>query len=92
MISKRELSGRRELKNIASVFDTVKGQRDKAIECLKWYWLHVEANLIQDSMIDLNQRVIKSKKTAFKEIENTIINSWDNFERMAEEIRKEMEE
>ena len=44
MITKRELSGRRELKTIASVFDTVKGQRDKSLECLEWFWINEDAD------------------------------------------------
>jgi len=95
MITKRELSGRRELKNIASVFDTVKGQRDKLLEMAEWYWLSGEAEQISDWLqIKKYQHGlavgILRAGAAQNEAKETVICAWNNFERLSEEIRKEM--
>ena len=92
MITKRELSARRDINTIAGVFDTVKCQRDKAIDCLSWYWTYWEATTLQDTLFNKTGDIVPGKESAFDELEETYDHAWDNFERMAEEIRKEMEE
>jgi len=91
MISKRELSGRRELKTIASVFDTVKCQRDKALECLEWFWFHEDATDMLDMVLTASGETVSGMEKAYDEIHETYIDSWQNFIRLSEEIRKEME-
>jgi hypothetical protein len=67
----------------------MKKETIKLQECLDWYFFHMEANEVQDLFIDPKQRIITSKRNAFKEIEQTIINSFDMCEQIANEIYHE---
>ena len=91
MISKRELSGRRDLKTIAVVFDIVKCQRDKALDCLSWYWFCEEAIELMEDFYNLPYEAREKRKPAIAEIEETALHAAGYRDALSEEIRKEME-
>ena len=91
MITKRELSGRRELKNIASVFDTVKCQRDKLLGCLEWYWFYWDCRETLNYLYSNKKIWHALNKETIDELDAWINCAYQNFDMAAEEIRMEME-
>ena len=82
MISKRELSARRDINTIAGVFDTVKCQRDKLFEMAEWYWFWQDARELQEvGQLCCYARV---------ELWRTIVYALGQFNDLSEEIRKEV--
>ena len=85
MITKRELSARRDINTIAGVFDTVKCQRDKLLEAMEFYWL------MNDALKILDDTYLEGRETAARELNKTVATARKTFKRLSEEIRKEME-
>ena len=72
-----------ELKASIRRFDTVKGQWDKSLECLEWFWINEDA----DRLLYAAGR----RYDAYGELEKTKNHAYENFYLLSEEIRKEVE-
>jgi len=68
-----------------------KYERDKLLECLEHYWFYLDASTLQDTMFDDEGDILPGKGAAFDELDKTCEAEWDNFSRIADQIRQEME-
>jgi hypothetical protein len=69
----------------------LKYQRDKMLECLEHYWIYLDATTLQDTMIEDENDILPGKQAAFYELGETYMDEWNKFEKLADEIRQEME-
>ena len=66
--------------------------KDKAIDCLSWEWIKPELFEILDMFFDNNNNLKEGiNQDAYSEILECIDVSYIEFERLSEEIRKEVE-